>query len=260
MNNKVLTEAKKWIGYLEKKSNSQLEDFWANAGSNNYTIFAKWYDEWWKQSFSLQANPWCAVFVSAVFRRALGQEVQERIMPRFHYCPTGVAQFKKLDAWVAKDPLPGDVIFFKNSSGVAYHVGLVRAVDSRCVYTIEGNTSSAAGVVDNGGCVAEKSYSLTHSAIMGYGRPNYEEDVDMEKLEELRSQVERLTATVARLADLCLPKYGYVDENMPEWARATIEKLYRKGIILGDETGNLQLSYNDLRNYVINDRAGIYGE
>lgn len=39
----VVEEAKKWVGYLEKKSNSQLESLTANAGYNNYTIFCKWY-------------------------------------------------------------------------------------------------------------------------------------------------------------------------------------------------------------------------
>ena len=41
------------------------------------------------------------------------------------------------------------------------------------MYTIEGNTSSAAGMVANGGCVRDKSYSLTYNRIGGYGRPNY---------------------------------------------------------------------------------------
>ncbi len=64
------------------------------------------------------------------------------------------------------------------------HTGLVIAVDSKRVYTIEGNTSSAKGVVPNGGAVREKSYLLTYSRIGGYGRPKYElikqeEDEDM---------------------------------------------------------------------------------
>ena len=32
------------IGYLEKRSNSQLDSKTANAGSNNYTKYGKWYD------------------------------------------------------------------------------------------------------------------------------------------------------------------------------------------------------------------------
>jgi len=69
-----------------------------------------------------------------------------------------------------KKPVPGDLIFFKNSQRI-YHTGIVRAVDGENVYTIECNTSSAKGVVENGGCVAMKSYSLNYSKIASYGRP-----------------------------------------------------------------------------------------
>lgn len=54
-----------------------------------------------------------------------------------------------------------------------YHTGLVVGVSNNRVYTIEGNTSSAAGVVPNGGCVRDKSYPLGASYIGGYGRPDY---------------------------------------------------------------------------------------
>lgn len=66
-----------------------------------------------------------------------------------------------------------------------YHTGIVEKVAGGRVYTIEGNTSSAAGVVENGGCVQDKSYPLTYSKIGGYGRPDFsivpEEDNDMDQ-------------------------------------------------------------------------------
>ncbi len=54
--------------------------------------------------------------------------------------------------------------------------------------------------------------------------------------------------------------YDYIDDNMPEWARATITKLVNKGYIVGDTYGRLRLTEDDLRYFVVNDRAGIYGE
>ena len=33
--NELVAEAEKWVGYLEKKSNRNLNDFTAKAGSNN---------------------------------------------------------------------------------------------------------------------------------------------------------------------------------------------------------------------------------
>lgn len=41
-------------------------------------------------------------------------------------------------------------------------------------------------------------------------------------------------------------KYGYVDKNMPEWARKDIERLIQKGYLKGDN-GNLELSDDMLR-------------
>ena len=38
---KLIDQATHWDGYLEKKSNAQLDDFTANAGSGNFTCFAR---------------------------------------------------------------------------------------------------------------------------------------------------------------------------------------------------------------------------
>ncbi|MEG2381894.1 MAG: N-acetylmuramoyl-L-alanine amidase, partial [Oscillospiraceae bacterium] len=52
--------------------------------------------------------------------------------------------------------------------------------------------------------------------------------------------------------------YDYVDDNMPEYARATVKKLMDTGYLKGDENGKLGLDDNLLRMLVINDRAGVY--
>ena len=71
-------------------------------------------------------------------------------------------------------PKVGDQIFFYNSKKTEVgHTGLVYKVDNNYVYTIEGNTSSASGVVANGGAVEKKKYSLNYRLLAGYGRPNY---------------------------------------------------------------------------------------
>lgn len=54
--------------------------------------------------------------------------------------------------------------------------------------------------------------------------------------------------------------YNYVDENMPEWARKTVQKLVDKGYLKGDESGKLGLNDTMLKVFVVNDRAGLYGE
>ena len=167
----VIETAGKWIGYLEKNSNKNLDDFTANAGSNNYTCFARDYQA--HTGYALQAQPWCAMFVSEVMVQAFGLEKAAKLLcgTLYHYCPDGVNQFKKAGRW-HKNPEPGDVIFFTNGSR-AYHTGLVVEVTANRLKTVEGNTSGASGVIENGGGVCQKSYGLTDSKIMGYGRPDY---------------------------------------------------------------------------------------
>lgn len=46
------------------------------------------------------------------------------------------------------------------------------------LYTVEGNTGGASGLVANGGGVREKSYSLPTSYVAGFGRPKYGEQKD----------------------------------------------------------------------------------
>ena len=76
------------------------------------------------------------------------------------------------------------------------------------------------------------------------------------KFNELVKAVSSLAERVERLDSKMV--YGYVDDNMPSWARPTIIKLMDKGILKGDEKGNLNLDENMLRTLVILDRAGIF--
>lgn len=169
--NKLIQTAKKWNGYLEKKSNKDLDSFTANAGSNNYTCFAR--DYYKHTGYNLQAQPWCAMYVSEVFVQAFGLEAAKKMMggALYHYCPTGVNQFKAAGRW-SRTPEPGAVIFFTNGTR-AYHTGIVTEVTASKVKTIEGNTSGASGVVENGGGVCQKSYDKGYTRILGYGLPNW---------------------------------------------------------------------------------------
>lgn len=170
---KLITEAKRWTGYLEKANNSQLDSFKANAGNRNYTRFATDYCGYFGENINIyQAQPWCAMYVSVVFANAFGAENAEKLLyGHYAYCPYGVRHFKNNNAWYTV-PQVGDIIFFSSETR-ASHTGIVISVDDGRVYTAEGNTSSTGGVVANGGCVAQKSYSLEYSKILGYGRPHW---------------------------------------------------------------------------------------
>jgi hypothetical protein len=62
-------------------------------------------------------------------------------------------------------------------------VDVVKANGVTYVYTVEGNTSSAAGVVANGGCVRRKKYRWDYDRIAGYGVPAYDDNKVQAKIE-----------------------------------------------------------------------------
>lgn len=165
---KVINVAKGEKGYLEKKSNKDLNSKTANAGSNNYTKYGAWYGD----------NPdyWCAMFICWCFQQAYGSVGRSMLFGGYSAaCETMRKRFVNAGRFYKSNPKVGDCIFFTGTrhSG-ANHIGLVTSVSGNKVYTIEGNTSGGSSVVDNGGGVAEKSYATSNSRIMGYGRPNYD--------------------------------------------------------------------------------------
>lgn len=72
---------------------------------------------------------------------------------------------------------------------------------------------------------------------------------------DLRMVVDKLGDRITKLENPMI--YNYIDENMPLWARDTIQKLVDKGLLVGDENG-LHLTDNDLKQFVVNDRAKLY--
>ena len=167
---KVIAVLKSYLGYLEKKSNSQLDSKSGNTGRNNYTRFGRDYEKYMGVKGFLAAY-WCFMFISVCFVEAFGLEKAKKLLcgNLWAYCPYGMQAFKKKGQLHSK-PKKGDLVFFIRN-GVARHVGYVTKVSGNTFQTIEGNTSSSAGVVANGGCVARKSYTVNSN--MKFGRPDY---------------------------------------------------------------------------------------
>lgn len=192
---KVIKIAEAEVGYLEKKTNSNLSSKTANAGYNNYTKYANEFDTKYPNFYNGKKNgySWCDVFVDYCFVKAFGVDNALVLLgqPLKSYgagCTWSSRYFKQIGRFYTT-PKVGDQIFFKDSSGDPCHTGIVYKVTTTRVYTIEGNTSSASGVVANGGAVAKKSYSRSYSRIYGYGRPKYDE--------AKQSVVNKVTSTVS---------------------------------------------------------------
>ena len=148
--------------YLEKKSNAYLDDFTKNAGSNNYTKFARDVNNW--NQPGCQGQPWCAVYQFWKLVTVLGLTKALQIMGGgFYNCQSVTRHAKQKGTWHST-PKKGALIIFRNGS----HIGSVNSYGTTYVYTNEGNTSSAPGVVANGGACRNKKYKLTDSAIDGY--------------------------------------------------------------------------------------------
>ena len=165
-------------GYLEKASNASLDSDTANAGSSNYTKYARDLDAI-PNFYNGKKNgySWCDVFVDWCFVKAFGAEAALELtcQPKKSAgagCKYS-AQYYKSKGRFHTTPKVGDQIFF-HSGGDPNHTGIIYQVDSSKVYTVEGNTSGASGVVANGGGVCRKSYALNYSRIYGYGRPAYD--------------------------------------------------------------------------------------
>lgn len=182
---KVIKIASNEVGYLEKKSNSNLYDKTANAGSKNYTKYAHEFDTKYVGFYNGKKNgyAYCDMFVDWCFVQAYGVETAKKLLcqPSKSYgagCTYSSTYYKNKGQFYTKNPKVGDQIFFWNSSKTsAAHTGIVYHVDNKYVYTIEGNTSGASGVIDNGGGVCRKKYALSYSRIYGYGRPNYDKSL-----------------------------------------------------------------------------------
>ena len=190
---KIIEVALNEVGYLEKKTNKQLDDKTANAGYGNYTKYARDLDNI-KYFYNGKKNgfAWCDIFIDWCFVQVYGQQKAKEML----YQPdnsTGAGcyysmNFYKKNQRLFSTPEKGDQIFFKRGKEIV-HTGLVYKVDKTKVYTIEGNTSSTSGVVANGGAVVKKSYNLTSNYIAGYGRPNYGVAMNEEKQPAKKYQI-----------------------------------------------------------------------
>lgn len=225
---KVINIALDEEGYLEKASCKYLEQKTTNPGAGNYTKYAKDLDNLKVYSTKVNGYPWCAVFVFWCMMKAFGLNdalamTNRKLGDSGASCTYLAGRYKAMERFYKSDPKPGDQIFFTNDKGKSFnHTGLVTRVGKNAVYTIEGNTSSQAGVVDNGGCVRIKRYSLTYNKIGGYGRPKYRGDEEMTQ-EQFNKMFD------ARIHELRIRPATFEQEAL-SWAK-------ENGIMQGDSTG-----------------------
>lgn len=166
---KVLKIAQEEVGYHEKASNSNLDDPNANAGSGNWTKYARDLDNI-PDFYNGKKNgyAWCDIFVDWLFMKAFGATVGLQMLCQpWKSCGAGCLysmQYYQSAGQFFRDPQPGDQIFFSYAPNEVSHTGIVESVSGGVVNTIEGNTSDMVG---------RRSYAVGSSTIVGYGRPKW---------------------------------------------------------------------------------------
>lgn len=160
---RLLTVARSEIGYGESGDNitkyaaeMDTTDFY-NGPKNGYA--------------------WCAVFVGWCFYKAFGRERAMQLLcipPRSDAagCNFAANYFKAQARWSLR-PAVGAQVFFRGYA----HTGIVEAVNSGTITTIEGNA---------GDHVVRRQYSIGDGQIDGYGIPDFADD-DTEPVSEMNT-------------------------------------------------------------------------
>lgn len=140
----VVTVASGQVGY---------EETGGHGHDGNITKF------WAELNPHLQGQPWCAGFVSWVFKHAGAPLPAIDQSWGYSYCPNAVTWARKHGELVSvKDATAGDIVFFNWKGGsLAEHTGIVVSNDGSNLHTIEGNTEPTNnGDQSNGGGVYRK--------------------------------------------------------------------------------------------------------
>lgn len=161
------------VGYKEKKSNAQLDSKTANAGSNNYTKYARDLKAAGYYNGNKQGAAWCDVFVDWCFFKLCGNKTAaEKMQYQTGNLGAGTAYsanyYKNASRYYYSSPNVGDQIFFKKNGKIC-HTGIIEKIVGNTIYTIEGNS---------GDMVKRHTYTIGNSYIDGYGRPTYEEEAE----------------------------------------------------------------------------------
>jgi len=172
----VISIALAEVGYREKASNASLDDPAANAGSGNWTKYARDLAAAGYYNGNKNGYAWCDVFVDWCFFKAFGSDAQ-RIQ-----CQTGdlgaaciySAQYFMMQGRYDQTPKLGDQVFI-NVNGQIGHTGIVVEISNTSITVVEGNSSDR---------VQKLIYDRGSSHIAGYGHPKYDEPPEAKQPED----------------------------------------------------------------------------
>lgn len=235
---KLLEIARAELGYMEKETNSQLDDKTANAGDGNWTKYARDLHSAGYYQAAKNGYAWCDMFVDWCFWKLAGED---KTKGEWLECQTGLygagcewsSDCYRRAGRFDKNPQPGDQIFF-GKTDAEEHTGIVEKIEDGKVHTIEGNASNMC---------KRCTYSLTSSKIVGYGHPRFDAEPEVE------NEDEPVTGT---------PSTGSVEDEKAIWnfLMVHIDNEYGVAGLMGNlyaesalRSNNLQQSYETKLGY-----------
>ena len=253
-----------YVGYHEKATNSQLEDFTANSGSHNYNRFAAAIDALRAQGYNVyngkknigDPGEWCDISFDEVQIECWGVETAQKMLYQpWNSCGAGCCYsadyYRAAGAWYTT-PMIGDQIFY-GKKGDETHTGAVYDMDDIYVYTVEGNY---------GDQVSERKVNRNDSSISGYGRPNYALVADrFKEPEPIPPAADYITAEQCdkMIADIC-GKWIKDIKDVPDKAVSDIARILLDmeavdgGTPYSVNPDDIRLPYNILRAIIISVR------
>ena len=225
----VIEYAKSQIGYHEKATNAQLDDFYANAGSHNWNKYARDLDKlgnWYNGPKNIgDQGHWCDIFIDAIFVACYGPTIAMQLLCQPPYsagagCQYSAQYYEQQGRFFVSAPQPGDQIFFDYGGGIN-HTGIVIEVGNGYVKTVEGNSNDQ---------VSECTYQLNAGFIAGYGRPNWNIGGDSEPFDPEPEPAPEPEPEICEIT-VKLPIIRYGDESI--WVKIMQALLISKGFSCG---------------------------
>lgn len=197
------------------------EEIGTREGPDNQNKYAAMPEMTQLLGWDAQHQPWCNIFVNAVFIQCFGLETGAAMLYQpigggSALCRASADFFKAAGAWIksGRTPEPGDVIFFYRSGDIN-HMGIVTRIAGGSVITVEGNSSDM---------VAERCYSVSDNSIAGYGRPNWAlvEGMDIDAPATATDKPKEPAQDAQRFYELRFPYLSKGDKGYAVWVVQTL--------------------------------------
>lgn len=170
---KVIAQARSWLGI--------------NEAEGRFSEIIRAYNEIpGARGPALASYPWCAIYVSAVYWKAVGESRFAEMA-----CDAMIAKFKNLGLYsVSGQANVGDVIFYDwDRNGTSDHVGIITEVTNNSYKVIEGNKSDA---------VEYRTISASYPFIKGYGFATRLDDKAVDSATESSTVGQQMSSTVGQ--------------------------------------------------------------